>query len=129
MTSSFDSMTILLLAPSRVLAATLLHELRAIGVDQIVTTCNTIAQALDCLAQQKIDVVISSMYFEDGDVFKLIEQTKMQDALTDLIFLLVSSEQRNERLEQAREAGVVAVLPRPFARNALENALADAAAV
>ena len=129
MTSSFDSMTILLLAPSRVLAATLLHELRAIGVDQTVTTCNTIAQALDCLAQQKIDVVISSMYFEDGDVFKLIEQTKMQDALADLIFLLVSSEQRKERLEQAREAGVVAVLPRPFARNALENALADAGAV
>lgn len=122
MAVQLDSLAILLVAPSRVLGAVLLRELGSMGASQI-TCCHTVAEALGYLHKQPVDLVVSSMYFEDGNGIDLITRMRQEDSLQHILFMLISSEERYEMLEPVRQAGVMAILPRPFSRDALQRAL------
>ena len=123
--SSLEELSIMLVVPSMVQGAVLKRELDFHGVIDI-ASCQNVAQALDKMKSHKAhqpDLVISSMYFEDGDGIDLISAMRADESLANILFMLVSSEERFEMLDPIRQAGVVAVLPKPFNRDTLSQAL------
>jgi two-component system chemotaxis response regulator CheY len=119
---SLQDLTILMVAPSRVLAAVLRKELGDMGAVQTVS-CKNISEAMDKMREVQPDLVVSSMYFEDGDGIDLITTMRHEEAFKDTLFMLISSETRFEMLDPVRQAGVVAVLSRPFTQEALIQAV------
>lgn len=117
-----QDLNILMVAPSRVLAAVLRKELGDMGAVQTVS-CKNIGEAMDKMREVKPDLVVSSMYFEDGDGIDLITAMRNETAFEDTLFMLISSETRFEMLDPVRQAGVVAILSRPFTQEALIQAV------
>lgn len=118
-----ESIAILILAPSKVLGVALKRELQAMGALHI-SSCQTMASAKQHIAEQSIDLVISSLYFEDGDAIELMQYLQNAPQWQHIKWVLISSEERSELLQQAKAAGIQAILPRPFTHQALEQALA-----
>jgi len=119
---SLHELSILLVAPSRVLAAVLQKELGDLGALQTVC-CKNITDALKQMRDKKPDLVVSSMYFQDGDGLDLITAMRTEVQFEDTLFMLISGEARFEMLDPMRQAGVVAILPRPFTQEALLHGL------
>ena len=117
-----DNFSILVVAPSRVLMRVLQHELQLLDAKTVLACCDMVS-AWQLLQENPIDLVISSMYFEDGDSLALLQRIKNDQAFSNTLFMLISSEQRSECLEPIRHSGVLAILPRPFSRDQLERAL------
>ncbi len=80
-------------------------------------------QALDTLSQYKPDLVISSMYLPDMTAEQLVTSIRESEPLHDMAFMLVSSETHFDKLDPVRQAGVVAILPKPFSHEDLKRAL------
>ena len=80
-------------------------------------------QAIETITKQGADLVISAMYFEDGTGLDLIKQIKNNESLASTAFMLVSSENRVEKLEEFKQSGVAAILPKPFTPENLAKAL------
>jgi|SRR5690554_2837126 len=121
---TLDSMAIVILAPSRVLGVALQRDLKDMGAQQM-TFCQTMTNALQHIREQSVDLIISSLYFEDGDAIELMRQLQQEPELQHIKLVLISSEERPELLEKARATGIQAILPRPFTHQALEQALAS----
>ncbi|HEY9033160.1 MAG TPA: response regulator [Pseudomonadales bacterium] len=119
-----EDVSILMVVPSRVLGAVLSRELGGMGVMQM-ACCKNIREALECMRDSKPDLVVSSMYFEDGDGIDLITAMRNEAELENTLFMLISGEERFEMLDPIRQAGVVAMLPRPFTREALDRAVSN----
>ncbi|MBV1877579.1 MAG: response regulator [Pseudomonadales bacterium] len=69
------------------------------------------------------DLVISCMYFKGMDSFDLLSRMRETERLKEVPFMLISSENRFESLEPIRQAGVMAVLPKPFDVSDMKMAL------
>lgn len=80
--------------------------------------------ALDHLGRFKADLVISAMYLPDMTGAELVQQLRADVDLEDLPFMLVSSETSFAMLDPIRQAGVIAILPKPFQAADLRKALA-----
>lgn len=119
---TMQDLKILMLAPSRVLAAVLRKELGDMAGVQTVS-CKNIAEALGQMHAARPDLVVSSMYFEDGDGIDLITAMRNDEPLSGTLFMLISSETRFEMLGPVRQAGVAAMLSRPFTEEALTQAV------
>lgn len=119
---SLQDLSILMVVPSRVLGAVLSKELGDLGAIKKIC-CKNIEEALFQMREIKPDLVVSSMYFEDGDGIDLITAMRSETAFEDTLFMLISSETRFEMLDPIRQAGVVAVLSRPFTSEALAQAV------
>ena len=63
------------------------------------------------------------MYFEDGTALELFQSLKAATATESISCMLISSEYRAEKLEEFKQAGVVAILPKPFDGRQLARAL------
>ena len=95
-------------------------------VDQAIThvTCvHDLATAKAEIQHHAPDLIISAMHFSDGVSIDLLTYLKSQPDTADISFMLVSSEDRLEKLEAFKQAGVVAILPKPFALIHLKRAL------
>ena len=122
MSLSVDNLSILMVVPSRVQVTVLMRDLNDLGILNV-QCCKNIQESLETMRQVKPDLVISSMYFEDGDGIDLITSMRNEPELENILFMLVSSEQRFEMLDPIRQAGVIAVLPKPFNKSLLTQAL------
>jgi two-component system chemotaxis response regulator CheY len=71
--------------------------------------------ALEGLRRFPPDLVISAMYLPDMDATELVQTIRNDPALESVPFMLISSETSLDSLEPIRQAGVVAILPKPFA--------------
>lgn len=80
-------------------------------------------EALAVMRREKPDLVISAMYLPDMTGTDLVSKMRVDDVLRDIAFMLVSSEQSIEALDPVRQAGVVAILPKPFELGQLKQAL------
>lgn len=69
------------------------------------------------------DLVISALYLPDMTSDQLLMQMRDSPELEHIPFMLLSSETRAHNLEQIRQAGVVAILPKPFRPQDLRQAL------
>tara|TARA_R110001583_G_scaffold19_3_gene175 strand:+ start:702 stop:1499 length:798 start_codon:yes stop_codon:yes gene_type:complete len=97
-------------------------ELEQLGCQQI-ETASTVAEALDIMSRYTPDLVISSMYLPDGDGISLVSQMRTDERLESIPYMLISSEDRIDRLDPIRQAGSVAILPKPFKIKDLQTAI------
>jgi len=79
--------------------------------------------ALENIKQSIPDLVISSMYLPDMTGTDLVMSLRAEEALEAVPYMLISSETSWASLDPIRQAGVVAILPKPFEADDLRNAL------
>jgi len=119
---SIADLNIILVEPSdtqRKIITTLLLKENVQQVDPV----STVAEAKAALRSHAADVVVSAMYFEDGTAIDLLKFLKSDESYASIPFMLVSSENRLSKLEEFKQAGVAAILPKPFEPLHLSRAL------
>ena len=115
-------LSILLIEPSDVQRKIIIKQLSEEGATQV-STADGINSAMLQLKQHKADLVISSLYFEQGTSLELLAKLKSDSDLAEVPFVLISSETKKAQLEQFKQSGVVAILPKPFNSVQLGKAL------
>ena len=96
-----------------------LQELGAHAVERVETG----AAALTALETHVPDLVISAMHLEDMTGSDLLQAIRTSERTLDLPFMLISSETGIRYLEPLRQAGVIAILPKPFDKQQLRASL------
>ncbi len=117
-----SDLSILLIEPSKTQLKVIVKHLADEGVSHI-SGAETGAEALEKLAQHQPDLLISSMYLPDMTATELVARIKSNQAYKEIPFMLISSETDFAALDSIRQAGVIAILPKPFARSDLKRAL------
>ncbi|MGS2720592.1 response regulator [Paraglaciecola aestuariivivens] len=119
---TLSEVSIILVEPSDTQRKIITKQLEAADIKQVEAVGN-VEQALVAIAKNTPDLVVSAMYFEDGTGLDLIKKMKHQAALAAIPFMLVSSENRICKLEEFKQSGVAAILPKPFTPDSLSSAL------
>lgn len=117
-----SELNILLVEPSALQRKIMIKQLQ----DEQVTAIDTAAslhEALENMLRLRPDLVISALHFDDGSAVELLGAMRRLPQLAEIPFMLVSSETRKQQLEVFKQAGVVAILPKPFTRQHLGSAL------
>ncbi|MFW5444575.1 MAG: response regulator [Methylococcaceae bacterium] len=115
-------LSILLVEPSKTQSKVITNHLNSEGIDHI-ECASTGAETQEILSKHEPDLIISSMYLPDMTATDLVKQIKLSETLKDIPFMLISSETRLDALDPIRQAGVVAILPKPFNHADLKRAL------
>lgn len=119
---SISDLHIVLIEPSdtqRKIITTLLLKEKVKEIDPV----STVAEAKAALRTHSADLIVSAMYFEDGTALDLLKYVKESSEFASIPFMLVSSENRLAKLEEFKQAGVAAILPKPFEPLHLSRAL------
>ncbi|MDD2758767.1 MAG: response regulator [Methylomonas sp.] len=117
------SLDVILVEPSRTQQHIISMHLRACGIEAI-TCLDSGADVIALLEQSKPDLIISSMYLPDMTGVDLLHELRKDNDSYDMAFLLISSETNIKYLEPIRQAGAIAILPKPFTLQELKTALA-----
>lgn len=117
-----SELSILLVEPSSMQQKVILSHLKEAGIATIDTASNG-EQAIEFVEKYPPDLVISSMYLPDMSATELLLSLRKLDIDSDINFMLVSSETKFSALDPLRQAGVIAILPKPFGYEDLERAL------
>ena len=120
---SLSDLSIVLVEPSATQRKIIVSHLQQAGVYNIEGVA-TGMEALKIMMQYPPDLVISALHLADMEAAKLIALARKFKNETTTYFMLVSSETRFEELDDVRQAGIVAMLPKPFNSQDLEKALA-----
>lgn len=119
---SLNDLNILLVEPSdtqRKIITSLLIKEDISNVDAV----SSIADAKSAIKAHGADLVVSAMYFADGSAIDLLRFIKESEEFQSIPFMLVSSESRMSKLEEYKQAGIAAILPKPFKPDHLAKAL------
>jgi two-component system chemotaxis response regulator CheY len=119
---AIQDLSILLVEPSDVQQKVISKALLKSGVIKIETT-SSVAGTITTLNKFKPDLVISSMYLPDGTADDLLQKIRNTPETESQAFMLISSERNKKYLEQLRQSGVLAILPKPFTPEAMISAL------
>ncbi|MCO4320110.1 response regulator [Aliidiomarina quisquiliarum] len=117
-----DQLSLLLVEPSEVQRKVITRHLTDAGVISV-HSADSITTAKEKLPALQPDLVVSAMYFEDGEGMDLLHFIQQQQSLRDSLFMLVSSEHKRQQLETFRQAGCIAILPKPFTPQHLQRAI------
>ncbi|MFN2309217.1 MAG: response regulator [Gammaproteobacteria bacterium] len=96
-----------------------LHDL---GVRQIAHSSGG-EEALEQMHATPPDLVISAMHLPGMTGTDLVQAMRQDPELAEIPFMLVSSETHYRYLEPLRQAGVIAILPKPFTPEQLHKSL------
>ncbi|MER2493351.1 response regulator [Catenovulum sediminis] len=88
-----------------------------------VTEATDVESARASILKSVPDLVISALHFSDGTGLQLLHHIRHSEPYSDVPFMLVSSEYRKAQLEEFKQAGVVAILPKPFTAEHLGTAI------
>jgi len=110
---STNELSLFLIEPSSVQARIVQKYLADLGVVNI-RLFNNGTSALDAMRKQQPDLTISAMYLGDMSGSNLIEIMRADQALTDIAFILISSEDNPLYLDPVRQSGTCAILKKPF---------------
>ena len=119
---SLSEISIILVEPSDTQRKIIIKQLAAADINHV-EAVGSVKQAIDTIDKHGADLVVSAMYFEDGTGLDIIKQIKNSDSLATIPFMLISSENRVEKLEEFKQSGVAAILPKPFTPENLSKAL------
>ncbi|MEH6579412.1 MAG: response regulator [Amphritea sp.] len=119
---SLADLNIFLVEPSEMQRKLIVNELKREGIETI-DSCGCKEDAVTMIRTLRPDLVISSMYFEDGTGLDLLRLIRNDAELDELPFMLISSETKRHALEEFKQSGVVAILPKPFTRAHLGQAI------
>lgn len=117
-----SQLAILVVEPSSTQLKIILNKLREAGIQKVDGVSDG-QQALEISSKYPPDLIISAMYLPDMTATELLSEIRQQPSLEETHFMLISSETSPQALEPLRQAGVVAILPKPFETNALQRAL------
>lgn len=119
---TLSELNILLVEPSdtqrKIITQLLLKE----NVGEI-DAVSSIGEAKTALKAHGADLVVSTMYFADGTALELLKFMKESSEHSSVPFMLVSSETKVAKLEEFKQAGIAAILPKPFQPVHLQRAL------
>ena len=113
-----------LVEPSSTQQKIISKQLNEVGVINIITKTSG-AETLDELSSLQPDVVISALYLPDMTGTELVHQMRENDSTSEMGFILISSETQFRYLDPIRQAGVIAILPKPFNAEELRVAMAN----
>lgn len=116
------TLEVFLVEPSHTQQIIINQYLQASGI-HAVTFVSSGREMLSRLKSAKPDLIISSMYLPDMTGVDLIHAIRKDGESYDMAFLLISSETNIQYLEPIRQAGAIAILPKPFTQQALDTAL------
>lgn len=121
--NKLSDLDVFLVEPSHTQQLIITQYLKVCGIESV--TCVTSGgEMLAHFKKAKPDLVISSMYLPDMTGAELIHRLRDDVRSYDMAFLLISSETHIKYLEPIRQAGAIAILPKPFSQRELETALA-----
>lgn len=112
----------LLVEPSSAQKKIIESYLAKLGVTNVAWVRNG-ADAFDVMSKETPDLVISAMHLEDMTGTELVQRMRNSEDLNSIPFMLVSSETHYRYLEPIRQAGVIAILPKPFEFEQLKKAM------
>jgi two-component system chemotaxis response regulator CheY len=119
---AIDDLFILLVEPSHTQAKIILKELKGDGITHFNAAIDG-HSALQAMRTFHPDLVISSMHLPDMTAIDLVQTMRDDDELKAIAFMLVSSETSFEYLDPIKQAGVSAILPKPFSSSQMKRAL------
>jgi len=120
--SNLEQLVVVLVEPSST-QSHIIREYLTISAIQHLECVESGRVALQAIENYKPDLVISAMYLPDMTGVELIEAMRSSAGLRDIAFILVSSETNIHYLDPVRQAGAVAILPKPFEYEQLKQAL------
>lgn len=119
---TLGELLVLLVEPSSAQAKFISKSLRQAGLDH-----NDVVpdgeSALRFIMSHQPDLVISAMHLPDMTATQLIQTLREDNELGNTAFMLISSETGFEFIDPIRQAGVIAILPKPFEPQQLKRAL------
>ncbi len=118
----FTDLKVFLTEPSKTQQLIISHYLSELGISDI-QTLGSGEETLNTLKISDPDLIISSMYLPDMTGVELVHQIRENPESYNMAFLLVSSETNIKYLEPIRQAGAIAILPKPFSLDELDTAL------
>mgnify|MGYP003640290964 CR=1 len=117
-----SELSLLVAEPSDLQRKIIIQGLKDQGITQVAEARN-IAEAYASAKMHPRDLITSAMYFDDGDAIELLNKIRNTPTIADTPFMLVSSEHRRENLEELKQSGVIALLPKPFTKDHLTTAI------
>ncbi len=117
-----SELSILLVEPSTMQGKVICRHLNSESISDV-TQATNIDQAIEMIQEHVPDLIISALHFDDGDARSLINIVRGHDNWHEIPFMLISSERRREQLESFKQAGVIAILPKPFTPEHLGKAI------
>ncbi|MBS3964035.1 MAG: response regulator [Methylomonas sp.] len=119
---SITQLDVFLVEPSHTQQLIIEQLLQDCGVQRV---CRFVGgqEVLARLPLLQPDLIVSAMYLPDMTGVELLHAIRQGDDAYDMAFLLVSSETNIAALEPIRQAGAIAILPKPFGRQELQTAL------
>ncbi|PLY15184.1 MAG: two-component system response regulator [Sedimenticola sp.] len=122
MARKLEELMVLIVEPSTTQRKIIAHYLNNLGIEKL-TYADTGALALAQMQDYPPDLVISALYLPDTTGTELIKNIREDEGLKETAFMLISSETRFRYLDPIRQAGVTAILPKPFSQQELLIAL------
>ncbi|MBV0932250.1 response regulator [Marinobacterium weihaiense] len=119
---NLDELLVLVIEPSKLQRTIIIDYLHEVGLQEI-EPFEQAGPALERMQHVVPDIVVSSMHLPDMTGTELVSRMRDTPALMDVTFLLISSETHYRYLEPIRQAGAIAILPKPFCKEELETAL------
>ena len=119
---TIPDLTITIVEPSNTQWRIIENHLNDLGVTKI-ERFQSGQSALQDMKKFQPDLAISAMHLPDMTGTELVQQLREDPTLESTPFMVISSEHSDYYLEPVRQAGVVAILPKPFQANELKSAL------
>ncbi len=126
MSQTLHELSVMLVEPSAMQGKVVSGYLNELEVDRITTVASG-AEAMEQMQTYPPDLVISALYLPDMTGTDLVHAMRQEESLEDTAFMLISSETRFRYLDPIRQAGAIAILPKPFNRDELKIALHNTA--
>jgi len=125
----FEFLRVLIVDDSRMSRRYVRQILTSIGIHEIVEAENG-AQALEYLARNSFDLIISDYNMPEVDGRELVEHIRQTSDQSSIPILMITSEQNEANLAAIQNAGVSALCNKPLAfeglRGLIRNLIADA---
>ena len=122
---SMDQLSVLLIEPSATQRQIIENYLKEYDLSNISSASNG-NDAMTAMKKYPPDLVISSMHLADMTGTDIVQEMRKDHNLESIPFMLISSETDYRYLEPIRQAGVIAILPKPFKACQLHKALCSA---
>lgn len=117
-----EDLQVILVEPSKAQHRVIESYLHKLGVSHV-QWVRKAEEVLAGLTPHSPDLIISAMHLPDMTGTELLEVIRGGDTQPDVPFMLISSETDYRYLEPIRQAGAIALLPKPFELEQLRTAL------
>ncbi len=117
-----NELSVIVIEPSVTQSHIVERYLHNLGVRTIDMLKNG-ASALEEMRRTPPDLLISALYLSDMTGTDLVHSMRKESQLADIAFILISSETCFRYLDPIKQAGAVAIIPKPFSQDDLQIAL------